>query len=62
MLARVNEVFSRHRINVAAQYLQTTSRIGYVVIDVDVDESTDTRALKREVGAIDGTIRSRLLY
>jgi len=62
MLSQVNEVFSRHGVNVAAQYLQTTPHIGYVVIDVDPAGGTSTRVLKGELDAIDGTIRTRLLY
>jgi D-3-phosphoglycerate dehydrogenase len=62
MLAAVNDVFSDRRINVAAQYLQTSPRIGYVVIDVDADPDADTPALRRELAALDGTIKSRLLY
>ncbi len=62
MLSRVNEVFSGHRVNVAAQYLQTNPRIGYVVIDVDADPDADTPGLRRELAALDGTIRARLLY
>ena len=62
MLARVNEVFSERRINVAAQYLQTSPRIGYVVIDVDPDPDADSPALRRELAALDGTIKARLLY
>jgi D-3-phosphoglycerate dehydrogenase / 2-oxoglutarate reductase len=62
VISRVNDVFSRHRVNVAAQYLQTNPRIGYVVIDVDVTDGVDTRELKREMEAIEGTIRTRLLY
>jgi D-3-phosphoglycerate dehydrogenase len=62
MLSQVNDVFSRHGINVAAQYLQTTAHIGYVVIDVDPAGGTSTRVLKGELDAIDGTIRTRLLY
>jgi D-3-phosphoglycerate dehydrogenase len=62
MLSAVNEVFSRHGVNVAAQYLQTTQRIGYVVIDVDPAGRVDTRTLRRELDAIDGTVRTRLLY
>ncbi|MGB8715696.1 MAG: phosphoglycerate dehydrogenase, partial [Rhodanobacteraceae bacterium] len=61
MLSRVNEVFSRNRINVNGQYLQTDPRIGYVVIDIDT--ATDTAdQLKAELDAIPGTIRTRLLY
>ncbi len=62
VLSRVNEVFSGRRVNVAAQYLQTNSRIGYVVIDVDPDPDADTPSLRRELAGIDGTIRARLLY
>jgi D-3-phosphoglycerate dehydrogenase len=62
MLSRVNDVFSDHRVNVAAQYLQTSPRIGYVVIDVDADPETDTPALRRELAALEGTIKSRVLY
>lgn len=62
MLSQVNAVFSRHRVNVAAQYLQTDPEIGYVVIDVDPGDHDDTRVLHRELDAIAGTIRTRLLY
>ncbi|MCC6523783.1 MAG: phosphoglycerate dehydrogenase [Polyangiaceae bacterium] len=62
MLSQINEVFSKHRLNVAAQYLQTSARIGYVVIDVDADPDRDSRLVKRELDAIDGTIRTRLLF
>ena len=62
MLSRVNEVFSGHRVNVAAQYLQTSPRIGYVVIDVDAEPDADTPALRRELAGLEGTIKARLLY
>ena len=62
MLTRVNEVFSERRVNVAAQYLQTRPRIGYVVIDVDGESAADTVSLRRDLAGIDGTIKARLLY
>jgi D-3-phosphoglycerate dehydrogenase len=62
MLSRINDVFSGHRVNVAAQYLQTSQSIGYVVIDVDTEPDADTPALRRELAALDGTIKARLLY
>ncbi len=62
MLSRVNDVFSERRINVAAQYLQTSPQIGYVVIDIDPDPDADSPALRRELAALDGTIKARLLY
>jgi D-3-phosphoglycerate dehydrogenase len=62
LLSKINEVFSRRDVNVAAQYLQTTSRIGYVVIDVEGVRRRDTRALREELAGIEGTIRTRILY
>ncbi len=51
MLSHVNDVFSERRINVAAQYLQTSPRIGYVVIDIDPDPDArlDGRAPRTRV-------------
>ena len=62
MLSQVNDVFTRRRINVASQFLQTNAEIGYVVIDVDAGNEDHTRNLQRELAAIPGTIRMRLLY
>ncbi len=62
MLAAVNEVFSHRKVNVSGQYLQTDDAIGYVVIDVDPAASGGTRALRNELDAIEGTIRTRLVY
>lgn len=62
MLSQVNDVFTRRRINVASQFLQTNAEIGYVVIDVDAGDRVDTRAVQKELDAIPGTIRTRRLY
>lgn len=62
MLSRINEVFSSLEVNIAAEYLQTTPTIGYVVIDVDVGDRADTRALKKALARIPGTIKARVLY
>ncbi len=59
VLSQINEVFSTHNINIAAQYLQTSGNVGYVVIDVDTDAS-DLGLEKLKT--IKGTIRTRLLY
>jgi D-3-phosphoglycerate dehydrogenase / 2-oxoglutarate reductase len=61
MLSRVNEVFSRGKINIDGQYLQTDGDIGYVVIDVSASEG-QSEALREQLSAITGTIRTRLLY
>jgi D-3-phosphoglycerate dehydrogenase len=61
MLSAINEVFSRRKINIDAQYLQTSAKIGYVVIDVCAEDAP-ARALRSELAAIPGTLRTRLLY
>jgi D-3-phosphoglycerate dehydrogenase len=62
MLSQINEVFAKCGANIAAQYLQTTAAIGYLVMDVDADPKLDSAALKRALDGIDGTIRTRLLH
>jgi len=59
VLSHINRVFGEGGINIAAQYLQTNADIGYVVIDVEAEHSQ--MALEK-LRAIDGTIRTRLLF
>ncbi len=61
VLSRINELFSAGNININAQFLQTDSQVGYVVIDVAADEAQAT-ALKDKLAAIEGTLRTRVLY
>ena len=62
VLSQIDAVFSKSRVNIASQYLQTDARIGYVVIDVDAGEHTDSPALREELSKIEGTVKTRLLY
>lgn len=59
VLTRINQIFAEQGINIAAQYLQTTAEIGYVVIDVETDGANTALQLMK---AIPGTIRARLLF
>jgi D-3-phosphoglycerate dehydrogenase len=61
VLAKINSVFSERHLNIAGQYLQTDGEIGYVVVDVSgrVDDGAEIR---RQLSAIDGTLRVRFLY
>ncbi|HMH69101.1 MAG TPA: phosphoglycerate dehydrogenase [Pinirhizobacter sp.] len=61
ILSRINEIFSRHSINIDGQYLQTDPNVGYVVIDVSTSEELAV-ALKDELAAIPDTLRARVLY
>ncbi|QIR13548.1 phosphoglycerate dehydrogenase [Shewanella aestuarii] len=59
VLIKINQAFSEKGINIAAQYLQTTAEIGYVVMEVDSDQAQE--ALD-ELKQIEGTIRARVLF
>jgi len=54
-------VFSKNRINISGEYLMTNAHIGYVVIDVEANERSSRAALK-SLNAIEGTIRTRVLF
>lgn len=59
ILTKLNQIFVEANINIAAQYLQTDPKIGYVVIDV---EAEDCSHLLTKLKAIEGTIRARVLF
>ena len=59
VLSAINRVFSDNNINIAAQYLQTNDKVGYVVLDVNSAYSPEALKQLRE---IDGTIRCRVLF
>ncbi len=61
VLTAINQIFAEQGVNIAAQYLQTNSQMGYVVIDIEADEDIAEKALQ-SMKAIPGTIRARLLY
>ncbi len=59
ILNKINQVFVDANVNIAGQYLQTDPEIGYVVIDVQSEDTADFLARLKE---IDGTIKARVLY
>lgn len=58
VLNRINQTFASEGINIAAQYLQTSANIGYVVVDIESERSEEALAMLK---GIDGTIRARIL-
>lgn len=60
ILNQINAIFAESSTNIDAQYLQTTSSVGYVVIDVCCAEA-QARDLKDKLASIPGTLRVRLL-
>ena len=59
VLERINHIFSEENVNIAAQYLQTSSQVGYVVMEVEL---ADAAPLVERLRGVPGTIRTRLLH
>lgn len=59
VLSAINAVFAENAINIGSQFLQTSDKIGYVVIDVDRDYS---EVALEKLAEIEGTIRCRVLF
>jgi D-3-phosphoglycerate dehydrogenase len=61
MLGKLNDLFARHAVNIAGQYYETHSDVGYVVLDADASAADSQRVLT-DIRALEGTIRARLVY
>ena len=59
VLSEINRIFSANDINIAAQYLQTNDKVGYVVIEVDADYSD---LALRELKRVKGTVNCRVIH
>ncbi len=59
ILAKINDVFARHNINIVGEFLVTNGQIGYVITDVAAGYGTQ---VLNELKAIEHTIKFRLLY
>ncbi|WP_186400883.1 phosphoglycerate dehydrogenase [Stappia sp. P2PMeth1] len=59
-LGKLNDLFARYEINIAAQHYQTDGEIGYVVLDADGPVENAVEILE-EIRRLSGTIRARLL-
>ena len=59
IMARINQVFAGHDINILGQFLLTNKQIGYAITDVSAQY--DAQVLK-ELKEIEHTIKFRVLY
>lgn len=59
MMGAINSIFSQNSVNIAAQYLQTNEQVGYVVIDIDAEQS---EVALEKLSSLDGTLRCRVLF
>lgn len=61
VLSRLNDVFSKREMNIAGQYLRTDGEVGYVVVDIE-GQIESGLGIRKELAAIDGTLRVRFLF
>ena len=59
MLAKINDLFARHGINIAGQRLETRGTLGYALIDVGAGCDL---GIVEELRRIPRTIRARIVY
>lgn len=59
ILVQINDIFSKHNINIVGEFLVTNEHIGYVI--TDVNKGYDQQILS-ELKKIEHTIKFRLLY
>lgn len=59
ILAKINNIFAKHHINIIGQYLKTNETIGYVIMDISKGYTDE---FVQEIKDIDETIRFRMLY
>ena len=59
VLAKMNEIYAKHDVNILGQYLKTVEKMGYVITDVDKQNEQE---LQEELKGINGTLKFRILY
>jgi D-3-phosphoglycerate dehydrogenase len=59
VLSNINSIVSNLKANVTSQVLATDPNIGYLVVDLDRNVSDEVSA---QIGALDTSIRTRILY
>ncbi|ADQ16965.1 D-isomer specific 2-hydroxyacid dehydrogenase NAD-binding protein [Leadbetterella byssophila DSM 17132] len=59
ILAKLNNIFAKHHINIRGQYLKTSAEIGYVIVDI---EKSYSREFVQDLKSIEETIRFRMLF
>ena len=59
VLSQINRLFAEAEINILAQSLMTEGDVGYLVMDVDYNDST---AALDQLKDVEETIRVRILF
>jgi D-3-phosphoglycerate dehydrogenase len=59
ILAKINNIMSKHNINIMGQYLKTSEQIGYVITDIATEYNSE---VINDLKSIENTIKFRVLY
>ena len=59
ILAKLNNIFAKHNINITGQYLKTDETLGYVIVDI---EKSYSREFVQDIKGIEETIKFRMLF
>jgi D-3-phosphoglycerate dehydrogenase len=59
VLAQINGILAKHKINISGQYLKTSGELGYVITDVSKEYEPEAIS---DLKAINETIKFRVLY
>jgi len=59
VLRDINRIVSEHDANIHSQVLSTDANVGYLIMDLDNDVSDD---VKKDVGALPTSVKTRILY
>ena len=59
VLSNINRIVAAMGVNIRSQYLGTLNDVGYLIMDV---EKGISRAVKKEIDALETSIRTRLLF
>lgn len=59
VLAKINNIFAKHNINITGQYLKTDETLGYVIVDI---EKSYSREFVQDLKGMDETIKFRMLF
>ena len=59
VLSKINAIFSDNNINITGQYLRTTEKLGYMVMDVDAD---DAEFVLEKIKQVENTVKARVLF
>merc|ERR1719499_1078800 len=58
-MAAINGVFTEAKANICQQFLNTKDEVGYVIVDTNVEASSE---VKKKLAALDAVIKVRVLF